>query len=167
MGRVYVITLLVNLIVSRRATSPYAVPEGVSRRKLSFSAEMMMTFSAWFSCPLIVGSFLRFLFVHVAMPRLAPREKQLPPTPIEVRHIVGAGMRQCTWSNIPLLFIFLLNRRLKRFDARQRSGTGDAPFILTLVHNMLCGPDSRRIIYRILRHTSSIFSNLYFYVPYV
>ncbi|KJA23131.1 hypothetical protein HYPSUDRAFT_603553 [Hypholoma sublateritium FD-334 SS-4] len=65
MGRVYVTTLLVNLLVSRRATSPYAMPAGVPLRKLSFSAEMMMTFS---------------------MPRLA-REKQLPPTPSEVEEV--------------------------------------------------------------------------------
>lgn len=46
MGRVYVTTLLVNLLVSRRATSPYAMPVGVPLRKLSFSAEMMLTFCA-------------------------------------------------------------------------------------------------------------------------
>ena len=167
MGRVYDITLLVNLLVSRRATSPYAVPVGgVPRRKLSFSAEMMMTFSACFSCILIVEFTLRSLFVHAAMPRLAPREKQLPPTPTEVRHAVGSGIRQCTYLTLPSFIIFFLNRRLKRFDARQRSGIGTLLSFLHSLHNMLCGPDSRRIIYRILRHTSSVPTNLYFYVLY-
>ena len=150
MGRVYVITLLVNLLVSRRATSPYAVPVGgVPRRKLSFSAEMMMTFSACFSCILIVEFTLRSLFVHAAMPRLAPREKQLPPTPTEVRHAVGSGIRQCRYLTFPSFIIFFLNRRLKRFDAHQRSGTGDAPFVLTLVtqYAMLTGLSKNNLPY--------------------
>ncbi|KAF8190478.1 hypothetical protein BJ912DRAFT_323541 [Pholiota molesta] len=66
MGRVYVVTLLVNLIVSQRKTSPYAIPDNIAR-KTSIGAEIrLMTFST-------------------KMPRLGMpfREKQLPPTPEE------------------------------------------------------------------------------------
>ncbi|KAF9472427.1 hypothetical protein BDN70DRAFT_886996, partial [Pholiota conissans] len=42
MGRVYVNTLLVNLIVSQRKTSPYAMPENIELRKMSISAELRM-----------------------------------------------------------------------------------------------------------------------------
>ncbi len=167
MGRVYVITLLVNLIVSRRATSPYAVPEGVSRRKLSFSAEMMMTFSAWLSSSLIVRFTLMLLFVRAAMPRLAPRGEAAAAD-------AHRGTSHCRrWdeavhmSNIPVLFsIFFLNRRLKRFDARQRSGTGDAPFVLTLVtqYAMRSGLSKNNLPY-LATHELNI-SNLYFYVLY-
>lgn len=45
MGRVYVNTLLVNLIVSQRKTSPYTIPDNVVMRKTSIGAEIrLMTF---------------------------------------------------------------------------------------------------------------------------
>lgn len=42
MGRVYIITIFVNLIVSKRRSSPYDVPDGVQRKKMSFSANIRL-----------------------------------------------------------------------------------------------------------------------------
>lgn len=70
MGRVYVITIFVNLIVSKRGSSPYDVPDMPKRKKLSFSAN------------------LRLYNLNVSKPIAIPdddQDKQLPPTPEEAR----------------------------------------------------------------------------------
>ncbi|KAF8965079.1 hypothetical protein BDZ97DRAFT_812512 [Flammula alnicola] len=65
MGRVYVNTLLVNLLVSKRTSSPYDLPDNTKIRKMSISAEIkLLTFS-------------KKLSRHPS----SPTEKQLPPTP--------------------------------------------------------------------------------------
>lgn len=43
MGRVYIITIFVNLIVSKSRSSPYDVPDvALNRKKLSFSANIKL-----------------------------------------------------------------------------------------------------------------------------
>lgn len=47
MGRIYALTLLVNLHVSKRKASPYTLPEDSKIKKLSISAEIkLLTFCA-------------------------------------------------------------------------------------------------------------------------
>ncbi|KAF5310755.1 hypothetical protein D9619_008173 [Psilocybe cf. subviscida] len=62
MGRIYALTLLVNLHVSKRKASPYTLPEDSKIKKLSISAEIkLLTFSRLTSKNVV--------------------DKQLPPTP--------------------------------------------------------------------------------------
>lgn len=42
MGRIYALTLLVNLHVSKRKASPYTLPEDSKIKKLSISAEFKL-----------------------------------------------------------------------------------------------------------------------------
>ncbi|KDR80274.1 hypothetical protein GALMADRAFT_136782 [Galerina marginata CBS 339.88] len=68
MGRVYTITIFVNLLVSRRRSSPYDMPDGTKRRKLSFSANIKLY------------NFAKPGGARSATP-ISIIDKQLPPTP--------------------------------------------------------------------------------------
>ncbi|PPQ78629.1 hypothetical protein CVT25_010593 [Psilocybe cyanescens] len=71
MGRVYIITIFVNLIVSKSRSSPYDVPDVTKKRnKLSFSANLKL-----------------YNFSKPAASRISPHmlDKKLPPTPEEAR----------------------------------------------------------------------------------
>jgi len=71
MGRVYTITIFVNLIVSRRRSSPYEMPDGTKRKKLSFSANLKLY------------NFSKPGGIRSTTP-ISITDKRLPPTPDEV-----------------------------------------------------------------------------------
>ncbi|KAF4618636.1 hypothetical protein D9613_010103 [Agrocybe pediades] len=70
MGRIYTITILFNLLVSRRRSSPYEVPNNIARKKMSFTASIML---------------YNFTKPPAPRPDSPILDKQLPPTPQETQ----------------------------------------------------------------------------------
>ncbi|KAH9478354.1 hypothetical protein JR316_0008808 [Psilocybe cubensis] len=87
MGRVYIITIFVNLIVSKSRSSPYDVPDSaLNRKKLSFTANIML-----------------YNFTKPPGVNLTPQmlDKQLPPTPKEFSHHIDIEANKSSLSLAP------------------------------------------------------------------